>query len=57
MASRQLDEEAIFHVARGLSQPEERAEYLNDVCADDQHLRERVEELLGAQQQEDAKQR
>ncbi len=38
MASRQLDEETIFHVARELSKPELRANYLDQVCAGDQAL-------------------
>lgn len=46
MFSRQLDEEAIFHVARKLADPEDRDKYLDQVCAGDQALRERVEALL-----------
>ena len=46
MSSRQLDEERIFHVARDLSNPATRAEYLDQICAGDQALRERVEALL-----------
>ena len=46
MASRQLDEEAIFHVARKLTDPADRAEYLDQICAGDIGLRNRVENLL-----------
>ena len=51
MSSRQLDEERIFHVARDLSNPVTRAEYLDQICAGDQALRERVEALLQAHEQ------
>ena len=51
MSSRQLDEERIFHVARDLSNPVTRADYLDQVCAGDQALRERVEALLQAHEQ------
>ena len=37
MASRQLDEEAIFHIARQLTAAEARATYLDQVCAGDAH--------------------
>ena len=46
MTSRQLDEEAIFHIARDLSDSAKRAIYLDQICAGDQALRERVEALL-----------
>ena len=45
MASRQVDEEAVFHIARELS-GHPREAYLIQVCAGDQALRERVESLL-----------
>ena len=46
MASRQLDEEAIFHIARDLADAAKRATYLDQVCAGDRALRDRVEGLL-----------
>ena len=46
MASRQLDEESVFHVARGIPDVELRAVYLGQICAGDQALRGRVEALL-----------
>ena len=49
MASRQLDEEAIFHIARQLADAESRSTYLDEICAGDQALRERVEALLEVQ--------
>jgi len=52
VSSRQLDEEAIFHVAREISKPEARAAYLDQVCAGDQALRERVEALLAVHEKE-----
>ena len=54
MNSRQLDEEAIFHVARGIPEPDLRSTYLDQVCAGDQALRERVQALLGVHQKESA---
>ena len=52
MSSQQLDEERIFHVAREISKPAARAEYLEQICAGDQALRERVESLLEVHEQE-----
>lgn len=46
MANQQLDEEAIFHVARKIDDTEARQAYSAQVCAGDQGLQERVEELL-----------
>ena len=46
MASQQLDEEVIFHVARGIPDVELRSVYLGQICAGDQALRDRVEALL-----------
>lgn len=46
MASRQLDEEAIFLVARGIADTVTRIRYLEQICAGDPKLRERVEALL-----------
>lgn len=48
MANKQLDEEAIFHVARKINLPEARADYLKRVCGDDQVLFDRVDALLRA---------
>ncbi len=52
MASRQLDEEAIFHIARQLEDAQSRSAYLDQICAGDQALRERVEALLQVHEQE-----
>lgn len=53
MASRQLDEERIFHTARKIENSDARSEYLDQVCAGDQALRERVEALLQVHEQEE----
>ena len=53
MSSRQLDEERIFHLARELSDPANRVEYLDQICAGDQALRNRVEALLQAHEHAD----
>ncbi len=52
MSSRQLDEEAIFHIARDLADEGKRATYLDQVCTGDQALRERVEALLKVAEEE-----
>ena len=52
MPSRQLDEERIFHTARKIDNCEARDEYLDQVCAGDQPLRERVEALIQVHEQE-----
>lgn len=52
MTSRQLDEEAISHVARHMDSAQGRSDYLDQVCAGDAALRERVEALLRVHQQE-----
>ena len=52
MTSRQLDEEAIFHIARDLTDTSKRATYLDQVCVGDQALRERVEGLLEIHEKE-----
>ncbi|MGI9470162.1 MAG: serine/threonine protein kinase, partial [Rubripirellula sp.] len=52
MVDRQLDEEKIFHVARGIEAKELREDYLAQICTGDQALRERVEALLGAYEQD-----
>ncbi len=49
MISQQLDEEAIFQVAKDIPVLESRSSYLDQVCAGDQALRERVEALLAVQ--------
>ena len=53
MSNRQLDEERIFHVARDIANPETRSEYLSQICAGDQALRERVEALLEVHEKEE----
>ena len=52
MTSHQLDEERIFAIARKLTDSDVRADYLDQICADDQRLRERVEALLAVHEQE-----
>ena len=52
MTSHQLDEEAIFHIARELSDASKRITYLDQVCASDHTLRERVEALLDIHEKE-----
>lgn len=52
MTSQQIDEERIFHLARKQPDAGARAEYLDQVCAGDQGLRERVEALLEIHEQE-----
>ena len=46
MTSQQLDEERIFHTARLLPSAEAVADYLDQVCAGDRALLERVQVLL-----------
>ena len=48
MAKNDLDLEAIFFAARQ-KPPQERAAYLDQVCADDPSLRHRAEQFLSAQ--------
>jgi serine/threonine protein kinase len=43
-----LDEKAIFNVARNIDSPEARAEYLQQICGTDDVLRARVNVLLSA---------
>ncbi len=52
MASQQLDEEEIFHVAKSIPEAECRSKYLDQICAGDMALRERVEALLTVHEQE-----
>lgn len=54
MASRQLDEEVVFQLARKLDDLDDRLTYLDQVCGRDAPLRERVEALLLAHEQEQA---
>ena len=46
----QLDEEAIFHLAKRIPALEDRETYLDQVCAGDQSLRNRVVDLLRAKE-------
>ena len=52
MTNRQIDEEAIFHIARDLADTAKRSEYLQQVCGADQELRERIQGLLDAHEKE-----
>ena len=52
MTNRQLDEEAIFHVARNIDKLETRSQYLDQICAGDLALKERVLALLDVDQRE-----
>jgi tetratricopeptide (TPR) repeat protein/tRNA A-37 threonylcarbamoyl transferase component Bud32 len=52
MGNLPCDEEALFHAARRLQSPGERAEYLSGACGGDPALRGRVEELLRAYEEE-----
>jgi serine/threonine protein kinase/Flp pilus assembly protein TadD len=51
MATKPLDEEAIFKVACQIDSPQARANYLKQVCGDDQALFDRVATLLRAQEE------
>jgi serine/threonine protein kinase len=48
----QLDEDAIFHVAREIESPTARSAYLDQVCGDDLRLRGRVDALVLLYEQE-----
>ena len=52
MANQQPDDERIFHIARLLPSGNAREDYLDQICAGDQALRERVEALLEVHEQE-----
>ena len=52
MAAAQIDEEAIFKLARQIPSPEGRREYLEQLCGDNTALLARVEALLQVEQQE-----
>jgi serine/threonine protein kinase len=43
-------EESIFHAALRLDEPDQRAAYLDEICGDDQPLRQRIDALLAADQ-------
>src|SRR6185369_11138937 len=52
MASEILDEKAIFNVARQIGSPDARAQYLRQACGTDSGLRERVQVLLHAYEEQ-----
>src|SRR3954452_15675752 len=52
MASEIIDEKAIFNVARQIGSPGVRAEYLRQACGTDSGLRERVQVLLHAYEEQ-----
>jgi eukaryotic-like serine/threonine-protein kinase len=52
MAVANLDEEAIFNVARKIDSAEARSDYLQQVCSDDAALRARVQALLQVHEQD-----
>ena len=52
MNGKQHNEEQIFHVARMIEDPEARSAYLNQICADNLVLRERVEALLATDEEQ-----
>ena len=52
MSSQQLDEEAIFYIARRIDESAVRTDYLDQVCAGDAQLRKRVDALLEPHEQE-----
>jgi serine/threonine protein kinase/tetratricopeptide (TPR) repeat protein len=52
MASEMPDEKAIFNVARQIGPPDARAEYLRQACGTDAGLRERVQLLLHAYEEQ-----
>jgi eukaryotic-like serine/threonine-protein kinase len=52
MASEILDEKAIFNVARQIGSPDARVAYLRQACGPDPGLRERVQDLLHAYEEQ-----
>lgn len=48
MTTEQLDEKAIFDVARQIESPEALSAYLKQVCSDDHALRQRIENMVRA---------
>ena len=52
MATPTLDEAAIFNIARHMQAPEDRQQYLRDVCGTDLGMLARVESLLRIHEQE-----
>src|SRR5262249_46094722 len=52
MASEMFDEKALFNAARQIGSPDARAEYLRQACGADSGLRERVQDLLRAYEEQ-----
>src|SRR5262245_50957708 len=52
MASEMLDDKAIFNVGRQIGSPDAWAEYLQHACGTDSGLRERVQVLLRAYEEQ-----
>jgi hypothetical protein len=52
MAAHNLEEEAIFNVARKIESPEARENYLEQTCGADAALRARVQALLGVHEED-----
>ncbi|MHC4404065.1 MAG: serine/threonine protein kinase [Planctomycetota bacterium] len=52
MSTPQLDEEAVFHLARRIEAPDLRADYLQQVCGDNTTLKKRVNALLDIHEKE-----
>src|SRR5262249_47326818 len=52
MASEMSDEKAIFNIARQIGSPDARAEYLRQACGTDSALRERVQTLVRAYEEQ-----
>jgi len=52
MLSEMLDEKSIFNIARQIGSPDARADYLRQACGTDSGLRERVEVLLHAYEEQ-----
>src|SRR5215471_108758 len=52
MASDMPDEKAIFNIARQIGSPDARAEYLRQACGTDSALRERVQTLVRAYEEQ-----
>jgi eukaryotic-like serine/threonine-protein kinase len=53
MESDAWDEESIFHIARKLTDPGDRAKYLNQVCGNNTARRQRIEAMLAAHEQDE----
>jgi serine/threonine protein kinase/tetratricopeptide (TPR) repeat protein len=52
MPANPLDEEALFHAARRIADPEERARFIEQACGDNARLAERVRALVAMHEQE-----